>query len=265
MDLDRNGTVLWKYVFESKPNHYYLLSDHPFVDDDNTSYFSVLEYVESSHVGDNNSVIPIVNSYSDVCAVSSDGELKWKRTFDFIDKSTTFAADKSGSLIYVLTNGNRLYALNKDGIESWNLTMTSIYGLGGIHGMSISPEGTIYVAYDYSIWAVDPQGRPSWNRTLPGWIGQGIGIGDLGQVYVYVNSDLYAFDANGTQLWKVESGDSFFSPIIVDKAGTVIYGTNGIVHAVDRNGSMLWSYDAGGYVISTVPGCQEKIVYSYHQ
>ncbi|HEY3420807.1 MAG TPA: PQQ-binding-like beta-propeller repeat protein [Methanomassiliicoccales archaeon] len=260
MDLDRNGTLLWKYVFEGSPEHNYFLSDHPVIDNSNTSYIAVSEYTLSSYY-QNNSQTQVVNVSSYLCAISSNGEVKWKHTFNSIDPSgysQTVAADISGNLIYALADNDHLYALDKNGIESWNVTFPSSFSYGSTHGIFVSPDDAIYVTSDYSVWAVDPQGSLSWNRTFVASIGQGIGTGGRGELYVYVNTNdfaspaaLYSFDANGTRLWKVESGSYSSSPIIVDKAGTVIYGVNGILHAVDRNGTKLWSYDAGENVRST--------------
>lgn len=262
IDLDPNGTVLWKFVFEGGAKDYYFLSDHPVIDDDGTSYFAVVEYREGSYRDGNNSEVQVTNSSSSLYAVSSNGQLKWKHPFNYLDTSSYFseiAADNSGGMIYVLADNDRLSALDKNGMESWNVTFNSSYGYGGFVGISFSPTGTIYVSLGYSIWAVDPHGGLLWNRTSLGYIGQGIGIGDRGEIYVYANNNpgyltgplsaLYSFDSNGTQLWKVD-GDYSSMPIIVDRAGTVIYGTNWIVHAVDKNGSTLWTYDAGEYLIS---------------
>jgi outer membrane protein assembly factor BamB len=102
-----------------------------------------------------------------LCALTPDGEVKWKVPLDTGRGGTCRAFVGPDGTIYVGTDGQRLYAIAPDGEIKWNRRAEHYMALG----VAVGPDGTVYAASAASggaLCAWSPEGERMWKAELGG-------------------------------------------------------------------------------------------------
>lgn len=184
------------------------------------------------------------------------GALRWRfKTDGPIVSSPTIAEDGT---IYVGSDDNYVYAINRDGSLKWR------YKTGGIVRSSpaISEDGTVYIgSFDKKLYAFDgSNGNVKWTYQTGDGIESSPAIDESGTIYIGSSDGyLYAIDENGNLLWKsFISGPLGSSPAIGDD-GTIYIGCwLGNLFALNQfDGSIIWqypTYTGGVYSSPTITG-----------
>ena len=152
-----------------------------------------------------------------ICAVSPNGNLKWKY---YTNTSVSGSTIDSNGIIYVTTHSGIIYALNPNGTLIWNDTIGN-------------NETEQYInLYSAPV------------------------LGNNGTLYfsTYNNWNLYAVNStNGAIEWEYYTSNSATSPVI-GPDGT-IYVTNifGELYAVSPNGTLEWDYNSGAHTRFAAP------------
>jgi outer membrane protein assembly factor BamB len=182
---------------------------------------------------------------------SNNGQLKWSfETGGAILSSPSIASDGT---IYIGSDDNKLYAINKDGTEKWNFTTNGLIR----SSPAIGSDGTIYIGeYDLKFYAINPDGSEKWNLTNIGWgfRESSPAIGSDGTIYVGSwDWDLYAINPNGTVKWRFDTGDRVRSSPAIGSDGTIYVGSDDEkLYAINPNGTKKWSYKTP-YPIASSP------------
>jgi inhibitor of cysteine peptidase len=188
------------------------------------------------------------------------GALKWRfKTDGQIVSSPAIAADGT---VYVGSEDNYFYAINRDGSLKWR------FKTGGIIRSSpaIASDGTIYVgSFDGKLYAFNGStGTPF--KWPPYQTGNGIEsspvIGTDGTVYVGSSDGyFYAVDATGNLLWSIPlygAGSPVGSSPAIGDDGTIYVGCwFRDLFALDPSGYVRWqyaTYTGGVYSSPTIAG-----------
>jgi inhibitor of cysteine peptidase len=177
------------------------------------------------------------------------GALKWRfKTDGEIVSSPAISAD---GIIFVGSDDNYVYAINRDGSLKWR------YKTGGIVRSSpaIAEDGTVYIgSFDGRLYAFNgSSGIVNWtypplDQTGVGGIESSPVIGSDGTVYVGSSDGyLYAVDANGNLLWNtliVGTGNPIGSSPAIGNDGTIYVGcwTRDLFAVEQFSGSLIWQY-----------------------
>ena len=162
-------------------------------------------------------------------------------------------AISSDGTIYVGSSvpGNKLYAINPDGTEKWNLTT----GNDVFSSPAIGSDGTIYVgSNDHKLYAINPDGTEKWNFTTDGNVESSPAIGSDGTIYVGSRDyRLYAINPDGTEKWNFTTGDFiYFSSPAIGSEGTIYIGSQDRkLYAINSDGTERWNFTTGREVLSS--------------
>jgi len=176
-------------------------------------------------------------------------ELKWSFTTGApISSSPAIGADGT---IYVGSNDNKLYAINRDGSQKWSFTTG-----GPVRWSSpaIGADGTIYVgSYDNKLYAINPDGSQKWSFTTGYLVDSSPAIGADGTIYVGSDDNkLYAINRDGSQKWSFTTGDMVLSSPAIGADGTIYVGSDdGKLYAINPDGSQKWSFTTGDMIWSS--------------
>jgi inhibitor of cysteine peptidase len=188
------------------------------------------------------------------------GALKWRfKTDGQIVSSPAISADGT---VYVGSEDNYFYAINRDGSLKWR------FKTGGIIRSSpaIASDGTVYVgSFDGKLYAFNGStGTPF--KWPPYQTGNGIEsspvIGTDGTVYVGSSDGyFYAVDATGNLLWSIPlygAGSPIGSSPAIGDDGTIYVGCwFRDLFALDPSGYVRWqyaTYTGGVYSSPTISG-----------
>jgi len=167
------------------------------------------------------------------------GALKWRfKTDGQVVSSPAIAADGT---VYVGSEDNYFYAINRDGSLKWR------YKTGGIIRSSpaIASDGTVYVgSFDGKLYAFNSDGTIKWSYQTGDGIESSPAIGTDGTIYVG-SSDayLYAINANGSLQWRYFIGDAVGSSPAIGEDGTIYVGCwVRDLFALSPSGNLLWIY-----------------------
>ena len=136
------------------------------------------------------------------------------------------------------------------GSKKWQFT----YGGAIDTTPALAKDGTVYVAADSALIALNPSGSQKWTLSLPGLLYASPTVAADGTIYVgaWWFTTLYAVNPNGTLRWQTNlpGWSSPYSQSIADD-GTIIVSLGGELtstrmYALDTNGTPKWSFDAGG-------------------
>jgi hypothetical protein len=129
-----------------------------------------------------------------------------------------------------------LQALAPDGATLWTLPT----GGASAGSPAIAPDGTVY-ALAPDLWAVSPDGRVKWKRSL-GW-GTGLLASPTGAVYVLLDGGARAVDASGADIWSWSLGRSarFAAALSPDGAELILTAGDTTVYRLDAAAGALRS------------------------
>jgi outer membrane protein assembly factor BamB len=184
--------------------------------------------------------------FSPYDASSNPGKLKWSFTTGNGIMYSSPAIGINGT-IFISSLDNKLYAINPDGTQKWNFTMTG----PGKSSPAIGSDGTIYVgSNNLKLWAVNSDGTEKWNFTT-GWsVFSSPVIGSDGTIYVG-SSDykFYAINPDGTEKWSYMTGGRIWSSPAIGYDGTIYVGSHdNNLYAFNPDGTKKWSFMTGLWV-----------------
>ena len=137
------------------------------------------------------------------------------------------------------------------GSKKWQFT----YGGAIDTTPALAKDGTIYVAADSALIALDSSGSQKWTLSLPGLLYASPTVAADGTIYVgaWGSPTFYAVNPNGTLRWSFNLPDAggFTYPPSLTEDGTILVPIGGDLipkklYAVNTNGTPRWSFDAGG-------------------
>lgn len=260
-----DGTLKWNYTINNGANSNSYFTGTPAIAKDGTIY--VTGYTENKGF---------------MLALNSDGTLKW----NYVNEGAGWSSPAIGNNGTIYTSGyyqgqatssvtrmyGIFYAINPDGTQKWNYTITeptnnrgNSYSYGS---PAIGPDGTIYftgeIAYYGSIgrlYAFNPDGTLKWQkiignqsaysnslRTSPAVAKDGTII--ISSVY-YSNvghtSIIYAFNPNGSEKWNFTYTNTMITGLALANDGTIYAvgfynSTQGIVYALKSDSTQKWNY-----------------------
>jgi outer membrane protein assembly factor BamB len=177
------------------------------------------------------------------------GALKWRfKTDGQIVSSPAIASDGT---VYVGSDDNYFYAINRDGSLRWR------YKTGNIVRSSpaIASDGTVYVgSFDGKLYAFNPDGTVKWSYQTGDGIESSPAVTRDGTIYVG-SSDFYfyALNPDGSLKWRFFAGDAIGSSPAVGNDGNVYFGCwLEDVFVLDQNGFEVcrWLTPSGGVFAS---------------
>ena len=130
------------------------------------------------------------------------------------------------------------------------------YATGGLvySSPAIGSDGTIYVgSWDYSLYAINPDGSLKWSYPTGGCVYSSPAIGSDGTIYVGSEDySLYAINPDGSPKWSYPTGGCVYSSPAIGSDGTIYVGSGDYsLYAINPDGSPKWSYPTGGGVYSS--------------
>lgn len=149
------------------------------------------------------------NTMGCVCALSTDGKVKWEKVFSGIVVSSP-AIGSDGTVYFgdISSVDPQFHAITSDGEDVWNLPL---YGQTS-SSPAIGPDGTIYFNTDNGyVYAVSPTGTLKWAylHAGTGFIESSPVVGADGTVYaagadIEGNYYVLALSSQGTLLWSYD-------------------------------------------------------------
>jgi outer membrane protein assembly factor BamB len=183
--------------------------------------------------------------------------INWEFATSSHIKGVTALYGEDGT-IYIGDSAGTFYALNPNGTEKWNLSLTTSSGSQEIYDGSpaLGQDGTIYVtSQNGNLYAISQAGAIKWVFTTIGAadIRTGPAIADDGTIYINDSEGhFYAVNSNGTQKWSfAHAGGGDSNPAIASD-GTVYFGSDDDnLYALNPDGTVKWNYTTGGNVDSS--------------
>lgn len=292
--INSDGTLKWTYHAENSFNY-----SSPTIGQDGTIYVGCnLDLLAISpggsllwkyRVGDSIMSTPAISKDGTIyvrsgtkylCAVNSDGSLKWKLNLG----SATFGGGLSPVIAAdgtIYTSGiapftrsddsvvdvDSLYAINPDGTTKWifNSISPAEIGQGGFvpaldSSGNICLGGKVNDLWSTSaIFALNSSGKLLWSFQLPSDspIGRSSPSVDAnGVIYFGATNYLYALNSDGSLKWKLQADIDGSSPAI-GFTGTLYYGSaDGYLNAIgdgSSNNQVSIVGQSGGFNTASVP------------
>ncbi|MCB1221616.1 MAG: PQQ-like beta-propeller repeat protein [Planctomycetales bacterium] len=120
---------------------------------------------------------------------------------------------------------------------------------------SIAADGTVYFgSYDFSFYAVNPNGTLKWSFPTEGEVESSAAIADDGTIYFgSYDGSIYALDSDGNKKWEFITGAEVTASPVIATDGTIYCGSwDGTLYAINPNGTSKWTYFTGNDVSSSV-------------
>jgi outer membrane protein assembly factor BamB len=199
-----------------------------------------------------------------LCALDpSDDSEKW--CYD-LNATAIFASPAVGVdplnparvLIYQGDRGNRLHAVDQDGVVRW----VYLVGIDGDVATSavMNPAGTVFFGAAQRMHGISPTGTLNWFQGLDGVVFMANpALSPSGNtVYVgTISGSLYSFTPGGTENWRITvSRNIRFGAPAVAADGTIYVGTrDGLVSVTDNgmSATINWTYPMSGRGIVSTP------------
>jgi len=209
------------------------------------------KYEVSLEITDTNGV-----SYSSTKEIDVVG-INWEFAVSSHIKGITALRGDDGTL-YIGDSGGTFYAINPDGTEKWNLSLTTGSGSQELYDGSpaMGQDGTIYVtSQNGNLYAISQSGSINWTFTTINSADMRMGPAIANDGTIYVNDregNFYAVNPNGTQKWSfAHAGGGDSNPAIAPD-GTVYFGSDDDnLYALKPDGTLKWNYTTGGNVDSS--------------
>jgi len=223
-------------------------SQGPIVGANGMIYLVVAAYCEDTWVGE-------------LYAINPDGTIRWQLP-GLIGAPRTVVTDSDGN-IYVQVSGGSIYAISPDGTQKWSFSCE-----GDGMGITIGPDGTLYVAHSPGLIALNPNGTEKWRfcREYILYNGGAMrhkkgfpqpAIGQDGTIYIVfpgavgmvdcVIGSIHALNPDGSVKWEKGIWTYGLSPPSVGADGT-IYVAGTYLYAFDPDsGQIIWKRPIKGY------------------
>lgn len=206
-----------------------------------------------------------------ILSLTQAGHFNWKYTFVpregledeithsdlLIDRDGTIYFGTYSTLSHWEGIGGRLFALNQEGEEQWNVPL----GYDTVSSPGIDDQGNIIVAAASAIFKVDGDtGTILWTYTFPEgedklWRSSPV-LDDEGNIYAgTVAGYLYALCGDGNMRWRFGGAleEGIWSTPVLGDDGMIYVGTlAGNLHCLStEDGSLQWTYEAGCEILSS--------------
>lgn len=180
-----------------------------------------------------------------VYAISQDGAELW--TLDVDGVIGAFPAVTSDGILYCLTNGSTLYAINTStGKVVWSETLSGTTGAA----VAVDASGNVYAGTYTGVYAFKSDGTKLWTASDLAVTERGAFAIHDGVLYAALRGKAGVAAINmsdGSVKWKyaTSKGDCYLP--VVDKDGTVYFTekSSKTVFAVTAAGSLKWSKNVG--------------------
>jgi len=119
----------------------------------------------------------------------------------------------------------------------------------GCHRPAIAKDGTIYVACDDEMEAINPDGSSKWS--FPTKFPTPAVIAENGTVFFagVIDGNVYSFDPDGHIRWTFPVGKPVGSTPAISRSGVIYVGSqDGHLYALDAAGTPLWALKTNGEV-----------------
>jgi outer membrane protein assembly factor BamB len=201
--------------------------------EDSPSYWGIA----SSPVYHEGTIYVQTFSNSTLWALSTDGKLKWK--FSANVEGSPYASPFAFDDKIFFSAGNRLFCLNKNGMELWNFTTDS-----KITNSPVVGDNKIFFSTERSFYALKLNGEYLWNRSFNGTISNAVLSGGL--VCLGGKNGLSCFNStNGDLVWEFPTEGKVDSTPAIHE-GRIYFATNtqyGTLYALNLSiGELLWFY-----------------------
>jgi len=223
--LDIEETVDWRVAAQGVRGAFMEDTASPIVAPDGTIYLAGGEF------------------YSNLCAISPDGTLKWK--FEgWSTGGTPSAAIGPGGTIYF--GGSHFYGMNPDGTIKWEIALPGWVSCAP----SVGPDGTIYFGDGNRkvLYAFRPDGTTQWEFAVNTRVNY-LTIADDGTIYVGADK-LYALNPDGIEKWMFLTDDSISSAPVVDANDNLYVGAGKKLYAINADGIERWEIALGSVIRS---------------
>lgn len=114
-------------------------------------------------------------------------------------------------------------------------------------------DGTLYIdPNDGNLVAFKPNQGTLWRYSADGAIENTPAISPNGTVYFATSYYVYAVDANGEMLWRYRTKNRVYGGIAIGNDGSIYFGDyGGTVYSLDKNGNLNWTYQTGSSVLAS--------------
>jgi len=197
-------------------------------------------------------------SPSGIVAITTEGEIKWKYSFENYSIGISSPIISRDGTIYVsATSEKKFYAINSDGTKKWDLYLDSHIIQSGIN---IGKDGTIYAlvweSQNFSLVAISKNGDLLWKMENDRFTGEelsGMSFSPDGNT-LYIpgknnGSAILAVDiTNQRILWEFGNDRTTVGAIpIVDREGNIYClsndtENNGLLYSLYPTGEIRWQY-----------------------
>ena len=193
MVLAEAGDRVWSFETQSNVNH------TPVVDDDGTLYMGTIE--------------------GDLYALNADGTQKWKKATEYRFYAEPVLSENG--MLYFCTWASGLVAFDTQGNELWTFPGTAPFS-----EISLDDDGSLYVAVEDVLYALDKDGELRWQKNLSNCSAPI--ISEEGLLYVRTTYAIYAYDSDGNLVWDYPICSSDLQPAVADD-GTIYFTESGKV------------------------------------
>lgn len=195
-------------------------------------------------------------SYSSTKTIDIVG-INWEFATSSHIKGITALRGDDGTL-YIGDSAGTFYAINPDGTEKWNLSLTTASGSQELYDGSpaLGQDGNIYVtSQNGNLYSITQSGSINWIFTTINSADMRMGPAIANDGTIYINDrdgNFYAVNPDGTQKWSfAHAGGGDSNPAIAPD-GTVYFGSDDDnLYALNPDGTEKWKYTTGGNVDSS--------------
>lgn len=193
-------------------------------------------------------------------AMNPDGSIKWNFTMGMrVSQVPAIGAD--GTIYAGSAQKKKFYAINPNGTLKWEIATEAAHpddgniyiGAGYIAPAKVGADGTIYVGFDNSLFAIRPDGTTKWAYETRNNTRAAPAIDTDGTIYVATpDNKLHAIIPNGSKKWIFTATEGMYAGPTIGPDGTIYVGSNDSrLYAISRDGKKKWEYKTGAHIQTT--------------
>jgi PQQ-like domain/Carboxypeptidase regulatory-like domain/von Willebrand factor type D domain len=192
-----------------------------------------------------------------IIATANNGTELWRQSITVKSELSV----SSDGYVYGVDTTNALFKLTRDGAVSWRFPLTGSCVICS-QAPAIAANGTVYLALDRALVAINPDGTQKWSTALAGTAVAEPIIDADGNVYVKQtvsgNDVLTSFDPAGVLRWSQQGvGSSYSKTIILTRDGRIVVALGNALYSFLPDRTKVWKLeqntvflvaDAAGFV-----------------
>lgn len=195
-------------------------------------------------------------SYSSTKTIDIVG-INWEFATSSHIKGITALRGDDGTL-YIGDSAGTFYAINPDGTEKWNVSLTTSSGSQELYDGSpaLGQDGNIYVtSQNGNLYSISQLGSINWTFTTINSADMRMGPAIASDGTIYINDregNFYAVNPDGTLKWSFAHAGGGDSNPAIALDGTIYFGSDDDnLYALNPDGTVKWNYTTGGNVDSS--------------